>query len=62
MEEYHKNPQYIKQHVFFVITCAVFSEIIWDELERISDGLFMVCFKMLILYLPGREKGDHLGL
>jgi hypothetical protein len=60
MEEFHKNPQFIK-HMFFVVTCEVLSEIIWDELERISDGLFMTCFKILTLYLPERDKEDHLG-
>jgi len=43
MEEDHKNLQFIK-HVFFVMTCAVLSEIVRDELERIGDGLFMACF------------------
>jgi hypothetical protein len=37
------------------------SEIVLGELERIIDGLFMACFKMLTLYLPGRDKEDHQG-
>ena len=31
------------------------------RLKLISDGLFMASFKMLALYLPGRDKEDNQG-
>jgi hypothetical protein len=33
--------------------------VVWGEFERIGDGLFMACFKTLILYLLGRNKEDR---